>query len=305
MRVAIVGAGGVGGVFGAKLVGAGIDVTFIARGEHLKAMRTSGLRITGATDIHINPVQVTDDASSIAAVDYVLLTVKNWSIEEAAAQFKPVLKPDTAVVTLQNGVDAPERLARIIGQPHVMGGIAEIFASIEAPGIVNHVSPKACLRFGEMDHRRSERGERLAKICNDARLEAEFTTNIDTVLWRKFIMLLPTAGLTSLTGAAIGEIRDDPLAFALYQDCMREVIAIARAKNIELPSTVFEDTMAIIKTFQPQSRASMALDLKLGNRLELPWLNGAVSRFGKELDVPTPVNDMITVALKFRQDGQK
>ena len=304
MKISVMGAGGVGGVFGAVLADAGNDVQFIARGQHLAAMQNDGLRVVGARDIHIMPVNATDTPSSIGPVDVVLLTVKLWAVRETAERLLPLLHQETAVVTLQNGVEAASMVAEVIGAQRVMGGVAEISAAIEEPGVVRLNSAYTRLRFGELNGDRSTRGKALEAVCIDAGLEAELSSDIEKALWEKFMLLVPISGLTSVTRSTFGATCADPDTRALIEDCIREVIAVATAKGVTVDPDAFDKTMSLVEAAPPQGRASMAVDLELGKRLELPWLSGAVVRLGHELGISTPVNSFINAALKFHQDGR-
>ena len=298
------GAGGVGCGFGVALADAGYDVCFIARGPHLTAMKKNGLRIVGTRDFHLNPVNATDVPSSIGPVDFIFLTVKLWAVRETAEALLPLLHQDTAVVPLQNGVDAESMVAEVLGAKHVMGGVAEISAAIEEPGVVRLISAYTRLRFGELDGRESARGLALKSACISANLEVDLSPDIERALWEKFMLLVPISGLTCVTRSTFGAIRQDPDTRDLIEDCLREVIAVAKAKGVSVDDDSFDRTMSLVDATPPQSRASMAVDLELGNRLELPWLSGAVVRLGCELGVPTPVNSFINAALKFHQEGK-
>jgi 2-dehydropantoate 2-reductase len=303
MRFAVIGAGGVGGPFGAALAKAGYDVTFVARGAHLAAIRKNGLRIVGAQEVHVAPVQATDDASSVGPVDVVLFTVKNFGVEAAAKALPPLLKPGAAVIALQNGVDAEERLGRLIGDDYVMGGVAEISAAIQEPGVIRQVSDYARMRFGEMDGRTSERGKAMLAAFQKAGMDATFTPDIQKALWTKFVMLATMSGVTSATRANFGSLRGDPDTRSLMQAAVAEAVAVGRAKGVDLGADAVERTMAWIDTLPAQGRASMAVDLERGNRLELPWLSGTLVRLGKELGVPTPVHGFLSAVLKLHQEG--
>ncbi len=304
MRIAIMGAGGIGAVFGAVLAAAGNDVTFIARGAHLAAMQKSGLSIVGHREIQITPLKATDKPSTIDAVDIVLLTVKLWDVRASAESLLPLLHDDTAVVTLQNGVDAARMVSEVLGAKHVIGGVAEISAAIEEPGVVRLNSAYARLRFGELDGRRSARASALETVCIDAGLQAELLSDVEKALWQKFMLLVPVSGLTSVTRSSFGAICADPDTRALLKDCLREVIAVATAKDVAVDADAFEKTMAFIDGMPAEARASMAIDLDLGNRLELPWLSGAVVELGRKLGIATPANGFIHAALKLHQNGR-
>jgi 2-dehydropantoate 2-reductase len=304
MRFAVIGVGGVGGPFGAALAKAGYDVAFVARGAHLAAIREKGLRIVGSKDVHVDPARATDDTASVGAVDVVLFTVKAFGLDAAAKALPPLLKPGTAVVALQNGVDAEERLGRLIGADYVMGGVAEISAAIQEPGVIRQVSDYARIRFGEMDGRSSARGEAMLAALHKAGLDATFTDDIQRVLWTKFVMLAATSGLTSAARATFGALRGDPDTRALMEAGVAEAVAVGRAKGTDLGPDAVARTMAWIDTLPAQGRASMAVDLERGNRLELPWLSGTLVRLGKELGVPTPVHAFVCAVLKLHQEGK-
>jgi 2-dehydropantoate 2-reductase len=305
MRIAIIGAGGVGGPVGLALAEAGHDVTFVARGAHLAAMRQHGLRMIGTRDVHVDPVQATDDTSTVGPVDAVLFTVKSFGLDAAAAALPPLLKPGTPVVALQNGVDAEERLGRIIDPAHVMGGIAEISATIAEPGVIRCVSEYIRIRFGELDGRLSDRGNAIRDVFADTWVEATFTPDIEMVIWNKFIMLATMSGMTAATRATFGQLRSDPDTRAMLEAAVAEVVAVGRAKGVALAPDSVAATMAWIDQIPEGGKASMAVDLERGNPLELPWLSGAVVRLGKELGVPTPVHGFICTILKLHQDGKK
>ena len=211
---------------------------------------------------------------------------------------------DKPVITLQNGIDAPSMVADIIGADHVMGGVAEISAAVEKPGIVRVNSKFGGVIFGELDGRKSDRAMAFEKVCVDAGLDTELTTDIERALWKKFMLLVPVSGLTSVTRSTFGEIRQDPDTRRLIEDCIREVIAVARAMEVNIDANAFERTMAMVDGAPSNGRASMAIDLDLGRRLELAWLAGRVVGLGQELDVPTPAISFINTALKLRQDGR-
>ena len=299
MRIAVVGAGGVGGAFGAALAKAGADVTFIARGAHLAAMREHGLRVTGGRgDTHLLPTQATDDPAKVGAVDLVLFCVKLWDVESAGEAIRPLVGPNTAVLPLQNGIDASERLLPILGAAAVMGGVAQISATIEAPGVIRQTGAFMRLVFGELDGRITPRGEAFLALCKQAGFDAALSDKIVTELWLKFILLATNAGMTGLTRRPIGELRDDPDIAPHFRAGVEEVVAVARAKGVPLPANVVERTLEFTRAAPPNMRASMAIDLIRGNRIELPWLSGKVVAMGREVGVATPTHALINAALK-------
>jgi 2-dehydropantoate 2-reductase len=306
MRIAVVGAGGVGGGFGAALAKAGADVTFIARGAHLAAMKSQGLRVQGPRgETHLVPTQASDDPAAIGTVDVVLFCVKLWDVESAGEHIKPLIGPGTAVIPLQNGIDAAERLLPILGGSAVMGGVAQISASIIAPGVIQQVGTFMRMIFGELDGTRSQRAEDFLVLCLKAGFDATLSEQIVTDLWMKFILLAANAGMTALARQPIGRLRDDPDIRPIFLAAFQETINVGRAKGIALPADALEKILDFIGHAPPAMKASMALDLDRGNRLELPWLNGKVAELGRALGVPTPTHSMIYAMLKPYAMGAK
>jgi 2-dehydropantoate 2-reductase len=306
MRIAVVGAGGVGGGFGAALAKAGADVTFIARGAHLAAMKSQGLKVQGPRgDTHLVPTQATDDPAEIGTVDVVLFCVKLWDVESAGEHIKPLIGADTAVIPLQNGIDAAERLIPILGSRAVMGGVAQISASITAPGVIQQVGTFMRMIFGELDGTRSQRGEDFLALCLKAGFDATLSEQIVTELWMKFILLAANAGMTALARQPIGRLRDDPDIRPIFLAAFQETINVGRTKGIALPADALEKILDFIGHAPPAMKASMALDLDRGNRLELPWLSGKVAELGRQLGVATPTHGMIYAMLKPYAMGAK
>ncbi len=299
MRIAVIGAGGVGGGFGAALAMAGADVTFIARGAHLAAMKSKGLRIEGGRgETHLVPTQATDDPKAVGPVDYVLFCVKLWDVESAGQQVKLLVGPDTAVIPLQNGIDAPERLLPILGKQAVMGGVAQISASIVAPGVIRQVGTFMRMLFGELDDSRTRRGEALLELCQKAGFDATLSDQIVTELWMKFILLATNASVMALARQPIGKLRDDPDMQPQFIAAYKEVIDVGKAKGVKLPADALDRMLAFNSGAPPTMKPSMALDLERGNRIELPWLGGKVVELGRQLGVPTPTHAFMYAALK-------
>jgi 2-dehydropantoate 2-reductase len=299
MRIAVVGAGGVGGGFGAALAKAGADVTFIARGAHLAAMKRDGLKVMSPRgDTHLVPTQATDDPAEIGPVDIVLFCVKLWDVESAGERIKPLVGPGTAVIPLQNGIDAHERLLPILGASAVMGGVAQISASITAPGVITQVGTFMRMIFGELDGSRSQRAEDFLALCQKAGFDAVLSDQIITDLWMKFTLLAANASITALARQPIGQLRDDPDIRPVFIAAYQEVIDLARAKGVTLPSDALDRVLEFNRHAPPTMRASMALDLERGNRLELPWLGGKVAELGRQLGVPTPTHGVMYAMLK-------
>lgn len=299
MRIAVIGTGGIGGPYGASLARAGADVTFVARGAHLAAMRENGLRIEGDRgETHIRPAQATDDIAGIGAVDIVLCCVKLWDLEGVAEQIRAIIGPQTAVIPLQNGIDAAERLSAILGNDPVMGGMAFVTGAIIAPGVIRQTGTYQRMTFGELDGRISERGRRLRDLCQKAGFEGVLSPDIMVPVWEKFILLVPLSGLNALTRLPLGKWRDDPDLLALYGAALRETVSVGLAEGIGLPPDSVDRILAQMRSMPPHHTTSMGNDLIRGNRLELPWFAGKVVELGRRHGIKTPVNGFIYAALK-------
>ena len=304
MRIAVIGAGGVGGAFGAALAKGGADVTFLARGAHLKAMRENGLKVLGPRgDIHLQPTQATDDPAAIGPVDVALFCVKLWDVESAGAAIKPLVGPNTAVIPLQNGIDASERLIPILGKEAVMGGVAQISATIAEPGVIRQTGTFMRLVFGELDGRPSARGAAFHAACQAGGFESTNSNEIVIALWEKFVLLAANSSVVALTRLPFGKLRD-PDVFGLFEKTIGEVAAVGRACGVRLPADIEARMLQSIRNFPPEMMPSMAVDLLRGNRLELPWLGGKVVALGRELKVPTPTYDVMYAALKPYANGK-
>jgi 2-dehydropantoate 2-reductase len=304
MRIAVMGSGGVGGYFGGRLATSGQDVTFVARGAHLDAVRKRGLAITSALgDATIRPAKATDDPAQIGPVDLVVFAVKLYDSERAAEAIRPLVGPGTGVVTLQNGVDSTDLLSRTLGPEHVIGGVANIAAVIAEPGVIRHTGTMARMVFGELDGRRSERVAALAAALGSAGVEHRLSDDIRCDIWDKMVLLSAFSGLTALMHLPIGPIREEPETRAMYREAIAEAVAVARARGIELPDDVTEQKLAQTDALPYQMRSSMLEDLDRGRRLELFWLSGAIARMGQEIGIATPVHNFVTTALKLHAAG--
>jgi 2-dehydropantoate 2-reductase len=304
MRIAVIGAGGIGAIYGASLAKAGADVVFVARGVHLRAMQENGLRIEGDRgEIHIRPAQATGDIAGIGIVDYVLFCVKLWDVESAGEQIPPLIGPDTAVIPLQNGVDAPERLAAILGPAPVMSGTAFVTGAIVAPGIVHQTGAYQRMTFGELDRRKSDRGERLRDFCEVAGFEGVLSPDVMVPIWEKFLLLVPLAGLNALTRLPLGKWRAHSDLLALFEAVLRETAAVGLAERVHLPPDSVDKTLATMWSMPDYHMTSMGNDLLRGNRLELPWFAGKVVELGRRHAIPTPGNSFIYTALKPYANG--
>ncbi len=299
MRIAIMGAGGIGGYYGGRLAQAGHDVTFITRGEHLRAIQAKGLSLAGlAGDAVISNAQATDDPGRIAPVDVVLFCVKLFDTEDAARAIAPLLSKGGVCISLQNGVDGQQRIGVVVGNNRVMGGLAFVSALIESPGVIRYNSKAPSIKFGETDGRISERATRFRDACVAAGFGAEVVADIRAALWHKFVGLSVNAALTSLVRKPAGVVYHDPDLMALARAGFTEAAAVARAMGIKLPDDIVEWQVKNHLNFPAEMYASMYHDLARGKRLELDSLSGLIVRKGKELDIPTPFHAMAYACLK-------
>jgi 2-dehydropantoate 2-reductase len=299
MRIAVLGAGGVGGYFGARLASAGHEVAFVARGRHLVAMRENGLTVRSALgDVHIARPVASDDPSTLGWSDVVLFAVKLWDTEPAAAAIKPLLAGGGVVIPFQNGVESVERIGEVVGAGHVMGGVAYIAANISEPGVIAHTGTMARLRFGPGVPAQQPAAKALAAACEDAGIDAEIVADIHLALWMKFVFLAAFSGLTAVARAPIGVIRADPDLRATFEAAMREAWTTGRARGIALADGFVAEQMRFADGLPAEMKASMLHDLEAGNRIEVPWLSGAVARMAREIGVPAPVNATLYAALK-------
>jgi 2-dehydropantoate 2-reductase len=304
VRIAALAAGGVGGYFGARLAAAGHDVAFLARGAHLKAIRERGLTIESALgDLHLPKVNVTDDPASVGPVDVVLFAVKLWDTEAAGNQARPLVGPNTRVVTLQNGIDAPELLMPILGAEHIIAGCAYVATVIGEPGVIRQTSQFARVRCGRLDNKPDAPLAAFIEAARAAGIDIAVPADMQVERWRKFIFLVTMSAATSSTRMPIGPIVADDETRAFFHGLMAEVIAVARAKHVALPDSIVDEGVAFLKNAPHDMRASMAHDLERGNRMELDWLSGTVVKLGRELGVPTPKNEAVYSILKLHRMG--
>jgi 2-dehydropantoate 2-reductase len=303
MRIASLGSGGVGGYFGGRLAAAGADVTFIARGAHLEALRTVGLRLESPKgDLHVAHVNATDDPATIGPVDIVFFAVKLYDTESATRLLPPLLGPDTVVIPFQNGVDSVEVLTRVAGRAHVAGGTAYVAAVIAEPGLIRHTAMDHLI-FGELDGSRSPRLEQLLAACRPAGFQATLSDHILIDIWSKFVRLSVFSGMTAVTRCPLGPIRDDVELFAMLQAAAMETMAVARASGVPVPTEVLSEMVTMVRGLPPNAKSSMLEDLERGKRLELPWLSGAVVRIGGDHKVETPIHRFITTVLGPHVNG--
>lgn len=309
MRIAIFGAGGVGGYFGGRLAQAGEDVIFIARGDHLKAMSKHGLRVDSVKgDFVVKPVQATDDPAQVGTVDAVLLGVKAWQVLDAAEAMRPMVGPETFVLPVQNGVEAPSQLASVLGHEHVLGGLCGLITYIVEPGHICHAGVDPFMRFGELDNRPSERVKRLRQAFERASgLTVEVPSDIHVAVWQKFLLITVWSGVGAVTRAPIGVFRSQAGTRQMMEQTMAEICSLARARNIALHKDIIASSMRFLDSLPPDGTASMQRDIMNGRPSELEAQNGAVVRMGREAGVETPVNDFIyhsLLPMEMRARGQ-
>jgi 2-dehydropantoate 2-reductase len=307
MRIAAMAAGGVGGYYGAKLAAAGHDVFFIARGAHKAAIEKHGLKVESVNgDIHVANANVTDDPATIGPVDVVLFAVKLWDTEAAAEACRPLLGPDTRVITMQNGVDSYERIAPIVGDERAVPGVTYVVTVIDRPGVIRQDSAFQSIICGTHDGRGDAPLAAFVEAAKAAKIDITLSDDIQRDRWHKFIFLSATSGATAVARLPMGPILEDPDTRAMFYDIMRETLKVGQAKGVKLADSYADERLVFADGHVPASmKASMANDLDRGNRLELDWLAGTVSRMGKELGIPTPVNDTIYAALKLHRMGKR
>ncbi len=298
MKIMIMGSGGVGAYYGGLLAKQSNEVTFIARGAHLQALRTSGLQVKSVHgDFTVQPAHATDQPAEAGTVDLILFCVKTYSTEEAAELIRPAVGPHTAVISLQNGVDAAERIGKVIGSEHVLGGVTQISSAIEAPGVVKQVSQFRRIIFGEMDGRISERVRAIEAVLKEAGITVEISTDIQKALWTKLVFIAAASSLGSLTRLPIGDWREVPQTRALVTALMREVEAVARAQGVNLDADVVQKSLDFIDNASPTIKASMQLDVGAGRPSEIEAMIGIIGRKGRELGIVTPIADFVYASL--------
>jgi 2-dehydropantoate 2-reductase len=298
------GSGGVGGYFGARLVQGGADVTFIARGAHLAAMRANGLAVEGPEPIRLPRVNATDDPGTIGPVDIVLFSVKLWDIESAARSLLPIMTPQTGIISFQNGVQKDDTLRAVFGADAVMGGVAYMATTIGRPGVIAQPGTMQRMLFGEYDGRRSSRAEALLEVARKGGINAEISDDIRRAIWEKYVFLVGLSGATTSMRAPLGPIRTHPQTRQFLLDLMREAVAVGRAQGVALPEDYAEQRLAFIDGLPVDMTSSMHHDLDRGRPLEVRWLSGGVAEMGAAVGVPTPANRAVYDILLLHAEGR-
>jgi 2-dehydropantoate 2-reductase len=294
MKIAIFGTGGVGGYFGGRLAQAGEDVTFIARGEHLRAIQTNGLKVDSLNgDFLVYPAKATAEVNEVGPVDLVIVGVKAWQVPEAARAMKPLVGADTTVLPLQNGVDAVPQLTAELGSDHVIGGLCKIVSFVVAPGHIRHAGFAPSIIIGEPDNQRTDRIVEIEKTFNHAGVETTIASDIQVALWMKFLFIASFSGVGAIANAPAGILRTDPELRAQMLRAMEEIYSLAHVRNIKLPPNSIETVMAGVNALPEDATSSMQRDIAAGKPSELESQNGAVVRLARESGVEVPTHQFI------------
>jgi 2-dehydropantoate 2-reductase len=304
MRIAVMGSGGLGGYFGARLCKGGAEVHFIARGKHLHAMRSEGLRIEGPEPLHIARINATDDPAEVGVVDFVLLCVKLWDTEAALQQIRPMVGTDTTIISFQNGVLKDQHLRAVFDASQIMGGISYVATTIDRPGVIRQTGTMQRLLFGEFDGSRSPRGQAFLEACLAGGINAELSENILREIWQKYVFLVGLSGTTTTMRKPIGPIRENPQTRAFLHEVMREVVAVGRAHDVDLPENYADLRLQLVDDLDYEMTSSMHHDLERGNPLEVRWLSGGVVELGQQQSIPTPMNRAIADILALHAEGR-
>jgi 2-dehydropantoate 2-reductase len=304
MRIALMGSGGLGGYFGARLCIGGADVYFVARGKHLEAMRSDGLRVEGPEPIHIARVNATDDPAEVGVVDLVMVCVKLWDTEAALQQMRPLVGAGTTIISFQNGVLKDQYLRAAYDASQLMGGVGYVAATIDRPGVIRQTGSIQRLLFGEFDGSRSPRGQALLEACRAGGITAELSDNILRDIWQKYVFLVGLSGTTATMRRPVGPIRENPQTRAFLHEVMREVVAVGRAHGMDLPDNSAELLLRFVDDLASDTTSSMHQDLERGKPLEVRWLSGGVVELGQQKGVPTPLNRAIADILALHAAGR-
>ena len=298
MKIAVFGAGGIGGYFGGRLAQGGADVHLIARGEHLHSLQSSGLRVESIHGDFQVDLPATDDPATIGPCDYVLFCVKSFDTVTAAEKLPPLLDQETGVISLQNGVGNEETLQKHVGAEHVLGGVAYIFSTIAEPGMIEHTGGPARIVFGEFERENGPRAKRFSEFGDRATMELELSSEIKSDIWEKLAFICAQAGMTAAVRLPIGSIRDVEDSWEMFRSMVEEVCAVADAAGIDLPESTVPSKLDFARELPYDSYSSLHYDLTNGKRMELEALCGEVVRRGKEENVPVPYCDAVYRILK-------
>ena len=305
MKIAVMGAGGVGGYFGGRLAQAGHEVSFVARGKHLAAMQARGLALKSPLGDATIKVKAAENPAELGAAEVVLFAVKLWDTESAAEAIRPLVAKGGVVIPFQNGVESIERIAKVLGPERVMGGAAYIAGRIGEPGVIVQTGQMARLRFGPVLAAQQNTAQAFLAACKEAKIDCELTDDIVKVLWEKFVLLVAVSATTTVTRTNLGVVRADPDLKWLLEACMRETWALGRKKGVQLAGDLVAQTLKFVEGLPAEMRASMAADLEAGGRLEAPWLSGAVARMSREAGLEAPANRTVFAALKPYVNGDR
>lgn len=298
MKILIMGTGGVGGYYGGLLAQQGNDVTFVARGAHLYAIQHEGLKVKSIHgDFTVSPASAIEDPEAVGTVDLILFSVKTYNTDEAAEAIRPVVGLQTAVMSLQNGIDAAERIGAVVGGEHVIGGATWLSSAVEAPGVIKQISQFRRIVLGELDGGKSTRIQSIYEVLENAGVSAEISENIQKVLWTKFVFIAAASGIGSLTRLPMGDFRSVPETRELLSSIMQEVKSVAHAQGIILDPDVVQKSLEFTDNAAPHIKPSMQLDVESGHRTELESMIGVIGRKGRKLGVPTPASDFVYASL--------
>ena len=298
MKILIMGTGGVGGYYGGLLAQQGNDVTFVARGAHLYAIQHEGLKVKSIHgDFTVSPASAIEDPEAVGTVDLILFSVKTYNTDEAAEAIRPVVGLQTAVMSLQNGIDAAEHIGAVVGGEHVIGGATWLSSAVEAPGVIKQISQFRRIVLGELDGGKSTRIQSIYEVLENAGVSAEISENIQKVLWTKFVFIAAASGIGSLTRLPMGDFRSVPETRELLSSIMQEVKSVAHAQGIILDPDVVQKSLEFTDNAAPHIKPSMQLDVESGHRTELESMIGVIGRKGRKLGVPTPASDFVYASL--------
>ncbi|MDA1117487.1 MAG: 2-dehydropantoate 2-reductase [Proteobacteria bacterium] len=304
MRIAVMGAGGVGGYFGGRLAQAGHEVSFVARGKHLQAIKAKGLTLKSALGDATIKVQAAEEPAELGDAEILLFAVKLWDTESAAERIRPLVEKGGVVIPFQNGVESIERIGKVLGPERVMGGAAYIAGRIAEPGVIVHTGTMARLRFGPVLPAQKKSAQAFLAACQEAKVEAELTDDIVRVLWEKFVLLVSVSATTTVTRSNLGVVRADADLRWLLEACMRETWALGTKRGVKLADDFVAQTLKFVEGLPAEMRASMAADLEAGGKLEAPWLSGAVARMSAQAGLQAPANRAVYAALKPYLNGR-